>query len=377
MSKYIVVAGDFVKTGGMDAANFALADYLARVGDQVHLIAFRVDPDLALRPNVTFHRVPRPFGRHVLGGPLLTLAASLHRREPKARVIVNGGNAPIRAVNWVHYVHAAYVPVSALGGVQRLKEAANHRLARVTERLAIRQAPCVIANSDLTRAHVIALMGIEPARVHTVYYGIDPAQFRAASDVERAEFRQKLGWNDRRRVVFIGALGNRRKAFDIVWAAWERVCRQTGWDATLTVVGQGAELEQWRRTSRAAGLGDTVDFLGFRSDVPLILRASDVLVAPARYEAYGLGVQEALCCGLPAIVSAQSGVAERFTGGLRDLLLADSEDAEVLAQKLLLWREREATLRQAALEFGEGLRSRTWDQMAADVRRFSEEVDWD
>ncbi|MDK2408772.1 glycosyltransferase [Aphanizomenon sp. PH219] len=54
-----------------------------------------------------------------------------------------------------------------------------------------------------------------------------------------------------------------------------------------------------------------INFLGFRADVPNLLRAADCLVAPTRYEAYDLGVHEALCCGLPAIVSADAGVDER------------------------------------------------------------------
>ena len=53
------------------------------------------------------------------------------------------------------------------------------------------------------------------------------------------------------------------------------------------------------------------------ADVPNLLRAADCLVAPTRYEAYGLGVHEALCCGLPGIVSADAGVAERYSPELQ------------------------------------------------------------
>jgi hypothetical protein len=53
MKSYLLVTGDFVRTGGMDRANFALADYLARQGEQVHLVAYRVAPELLAYPNVT------------------------------------------------------------------------------------------------------------------------------------------------------------------------------------------------------------------------------------------------------------------------------------------------------------------------------------
>src|SRR5262245_51363851 len=59
MNPYLLVSGDFTTWGGMDRANYALADYLARQGNEVHLVAHRVAPGLSERPNVIFHRVPK------------------------------------------------------------------------------------------------------------------------------------------------------------------------------------------------------------------------------------------------------------------------------------------------------------------------------
>ena len=71
---YLLVTGDFVKTGAMDRANFALANHLATQGYETHLVTHRVDPDLAESPNIIVHRVPRPVGSHLLGAPLLNRA---------------------------------------------------------------------------------------------------------------------------------------------------------------------------------------------------------------------------------------------------------------------------------------------------------------
>ena len=57
---FSIVTGDFVPTGGMDRANYALADYIARQGNNLHLVAHRVAPELIDRSNVTFDRVPKP-----------------------------------------------------------------------------------------------------------------------------------------------------------------------------------------------------------------------------------------------------------------------------------------------------------------------------
>ena len=67
----VIVTGDFVKTGGMDRANYALADYVSRQGGAVELVSHRAAPELTERPNVTLRQVPKPLGSYVLGDPLL------------------------------------------------------------------------------------------------------------------------------------------------------------------------------------------------------------------------------------------------------------------------------------------------------------------
>lgn len=372
---YLLVAGDFVETGGMDRANLALAAYLAGPGGaEVHLVTHRAAPGLAASPGVVVHRVPRPSGSHLLGAPLLDHAGRRWARRLSARggrVVVNGGNCRFGDVNWVHYVHAAWPPGPGRGGpLRRIKGAAFDRYARASERSGLRSARLVVANSERTRRDVVERLGVPPGRAHTVYYGADPERFRPPTPGERASARAALGWAEgdgRPAVAFVGALGDRRKGFDTLFEAWLRLARDPGWDARLVVVGAGAMLPAWRARAEAECPGDSVRFLGFRDDVPRVLAACDLLVSPTRYEAYGLNVQEALCCGLPAIVSAEAGVAERYPGPLRGLLLPDPDDPADLARRIAAWRSDPGPPRAAAAEVGRALRARTWDHCAAEI----------
>lgn len=61
--------------------------------------------------------------------------------------------------------------------------------------------------------------------------------------------------------------------------------------------------------SRRLGLGDAVHFLGGRDDVPDLLLAADLLVHPARAEAGGIVLLEALVAGLPVITTDVCGYA--------------------------------------------------------------------
>jgi glycosyltransferase involved in cell wall biosynthesis len=354
----------------MDRANLELARFLA-AERPVHLVTHRADDDVAKLPNVTVHRVPRPFGKHVLGQPLLALAgrqwAARLAREGY-RVVVNGGNCRWPDANWVHYVHAAAPPRDAPGVLRRIHAPIDRLITRRAERRALRIARLAVCNSRRTARDVIERVGVCPSRVKVVYLGSDPGQFPLVTPADRAEARARLGWDTRPWVVFVGALGDTRKGFDTLYATWRELCRESVWDANLAVVGAGAGLSAWRERAAADGLAARFCFLGFRTDVPVILAAADLLVHPARYEPYGMGVQEALCRGLPAIVSVAAGVSERYPPDLADLLLTDPESPSELAARLRHWRANLESFALRVRPLADELRSRTWTDMARDIR---------
>jgi glycosyltransferase involved in cell wall biosynthesis len=371
MTPYVLVSNDAVRTGGMDWANYALAAYLADQGHEVHLVAHRIDPGLLAHPNVRPHHVPKIANSYLLGGPLLDRvgrywAAKIARRG--GRVLVNGGNCRYGDANWVHYVHAAYTPRVHAGLLHRLKNRVAHRRFLWEESQVLHRAKVVLANSERTRRDLIERLGLPGPRVFTVYYGTDPDLFRPADPAERATVRAQMGWPaDTPYMAFIGGLGDDRKGFDTLFTAWLALCQDPAWDARLVVIGTGASLPAWRARAAAAGVGARVQFLGFRTDVPDLLRACDALVAPTRYEAYGLGVQEALCCGLPALVTRTAGVAERYPSELHDLLLPDPDDPGDLVARLRAWRAGRHRYREPVRRLADTLRAYTWRHMAARI----------
>jgi glycosyltransferase involved in cell wall biosynthesis len=375
VSTWLIASGDFTTLGGMDRANHAQARYLAGRGDGVHLVAHRVSDDLRRMPGVHVHDVSRPLGAHLAGAPLLAREAGRQARAlgPSARVLVNGGNAGPGSATWVHYLHAAYVPVVQASIRTRLSAAAGRRYYLRREQSVLSRSPLVICNSHRTADDVRRHYGVPDARLRVAYYGVDAESFFPVTSAERAAARQALGIRDGRRVaLFIGALGDRRKGFDALFDAWRTLAGDPPWDVDLLAAGTGAERTAWAERARREGLGATVRLLGFRTDVASVIAAADVLVHPARYEAYGLGVHEALCRGIPAIVSASAGVAERYPADLKDLLVPDPIDAAQLAARLRSWRAEADAWPARMAAFAAGLRSRTWDDMAAEIAAWME-----
>ncbi|BAU11556.1 group 1 glycosyl transferase [Leptolyngbya sp. NIES-3755] len=367
MKPFLLIAADFIKTGGMDRANYALADYLVRQGAEVHLVSHRVEPEL--QQSTIWHRVPKVANSNFLGEFLLDRVGrhwAQRISQRGGRVLVNGGNCDWADVNWVHYVHAAYQPESKVNRLQRAKIAITHAYFRRTEQRNLQQAQIVIANSERTQADLIEHNLTAQSKV--VYYGIDPETFYPATTEEVRSLRQRLKLPECPIAVFIGALSDRRKGFDVLFEAWKHLCQDPAWTVQLLVIGQGAEVPIWKQRLNETGFVDRIQFLGFRSDVPDLLRASDCLIAPTRYEAYGLGVHEALCCGIPAIVTKTAGVAERYPTECQNLLLSDAENVDELVQKLSDWNSHQTHYRSLIhSQVTPILRRVTWDDMARQI----------
>ena len=170
---------------------------------------------------------------------------------------------------------------------------------------------------------------------------------------------------DRPLVAFIGALGHdRRKGFDILFDAWCQCRDHGGWDASLVVAGTGSELAFWKRRVLETGQGNDICFLGFTKAIPTVLAAADALVSPARFELYGQGVHEAVCCGLTVFVTCCAGISERFPVDYDDMLLDDPPDAAQLCRRLRDWHKDIDGYRRKMLPFAvriaAGARGRTW-----------------
>lgn len=381
-SSLLIASGDFRLQGGMDRPNYEFAWHWAeRLQRTVHVVAFQVDPPLASHRNVIWHRVAKPLGRYSLGLPRLrTTALRLQRtlRQDRIFEVSNGGVFPAKDLNWVHYVHAAWPPGNTKSpSLKTWLQWRQHRQHCRQEAEAFASAKLVVVNSRRTGVDVQQSAEISSDRIHVVYYGIDPPAFRIVSEAEKLRQRRRFGLAlNRPLAIFVGAIGHDdRKGVGCLIAAWQRLCRQPNFHGDLLVLGSGSKLNDIQRQIATAGLQQRIRLLGYQKNVAEWLAAADVLVAPTKYEAYGQGVHEALCCGVPAVVSARAGVAERYSAALRPLLLddiandgaADDHAVQELVRTMCLWQSGQSAFRNAAQAMSRELQGRTWQHMAEEV----------
>lgn len=111
-------------------------------------------------------------------------------------------------------------------------------------------------------------------------------------------------------------------------------------DVELLMVGDGPLRNELEALAREVGIAERVRFLGIRSDVADVLRASDAFALTSVSEAASLTLLEAMATGLPVVVTVVGGNPEIVRSGLDGLLVPRGDAAACGAALVRLFTER-------------------------------------
>lgn len=103
-------------------------------------------------------------------------------------------------------------------------------------------------------------------------------------------------------------------------------------DLVLVCAGVGPMMEQVRAHAEKLGVADRVKLLGFRRDIPVLLRASAGLMLPSEREGLPRCIMEAGCLERPVIATRIRGVVELVSEDTG--FLTDVGDVAAMAQAL-------------------------------------------
>lgn len=105
-------------------------------------------------------------------------------------------------------------------------------------------------------------------------------------------------------------------------------------DLYLLMVGDGELKSELENQAQHLGISKQVLFLGWRTDIPDLLAASDIFVLPSLNEGLGLVLIEAMACQLPVVATNVGGVPEVVIPDQTGLLVP-SLAPEPLAQAIM------------------------------------------
>ncbi len=194
---------------------------------------------------------------------------------------------------------------------------------------------------------IVASGRISPEKVHVIYAGVDLARFDPAR-ADGARVRAELGIPpDRFLLLQVGA--REWKGWKDLIAAAALLAPDVPRLATAIVACEDeAKKKEVRAFARERGIEDRVVPVGFRSDMPDVLAAADV-VADLSYEGLGITgtLREAMALARPVVASAAGGNPELVIGGESGLLVPPRDVSACAAAVRRLFDEPELARRLA------------------------------
>lgn len=161
----------------------------------------------------------------------------------------------------------------------------------------------IITVSNLTRNTVIEKYHQDPSKVTTVHNAVEPMSQDIISIQDKRGVKDKV-------VTFLGRITMQKGPEYFVEAA-AKVLEKAD-NVRFVMAGSGDMMNQMVRLAASRNISDRFHFTGFMKgkQVYEVLKSSDVYVMPSVSEPFGISPLEAMQCGVPSIISKQSGCAE-------------------------------------------------------------------
>jgi glycosyltransferase involved in cell wall biosynthesis len=203
---------------------------------------------------------------------------------------------------------------------------------RTVERVLAHRSTCLIGVSAATVEELVKLR-IAPARkFRSMPIGLDLDRFLAIDRPDGDAFRAEIGVDPTEILaIFTGRLVPIKRVELLLEAV--AIARASGARLRVAIVGDGELRDALEQRTSQLGLAEAVCFLGFRSDLPAIIAASDLAVLSSESEGTPVALIEAAAGGRPAVATSVGGVSEIVTPTTG--LLVRPGDARAFAAALL------------------------------------------
>lgn len=156
-----------------------------------------------------------------------------------------------------------------------------------------------VANSELVKKELSEYYKVPKSRIRVIENGIDIKSFRLASASKKNRPRKISVGSNLTCGPFVGSGFERKGAFELVKAIKLLPKFQA------IIVGQDKKIQQIKDLAR----GQKILIAGPQDNIQQYLDASDIFCLPSLYDSLPNAALEALCCGLPIVLTKDVGLA--------------------------------------------------------------------
>lgn len=219
---------------------------------------------------------------------------------------------------------------------------------RIIDRFIYSKYDVIISVTEKTRDNLINW--IDPKRKRIDKYvvienGVDIEKIKEALPYKKTDLVSDIG-DDIKLVCMVGRFSEAKDQPTLI-----KALSKLPLDIHLALVGEGPLKEDNKKLAKELGILDRVHFLGFREDIPRILKSVDIVVLSSHWEGFGLSAVEGMAAGKPVIVSDVEGLAEVVYGA--GIVFKSEEELRNIINSLLINYDLYEKLAQMCIEKAE------------------------
>ncbi len=227
----------------------------------------------------------------------------------------------IMSIKYISFIHG-----------EDIETARTSRELSFLVKAVLKNAKTLICNSHNTANLVQYNWHIDKNKINVLHPGVDLVKFKPAN--EDLDFKKKMGWVNKKVILTVGRL-QERKGQDRMVEAMADIVKNTP-QALYVLVGSGDDLSRLNTLTLQLKLGDFVQFITDADDDVLLkcYQQCDLFILPNRtvgndIEGFGMVLVEAQACGKPVIAGDSGGTREAVFDSRS--LVVDCQSASVIA----------------------------------------------
>lgn len=191
----------------------------------------------------------------------------------------------------------------------------------------------LVAVSESLRRDYVQANQIRADKWQVVHNGVNCGDMDGETRQQRQQLRKSLGIDEQALLVTTVCVLREAKGIQVLLQAAKRVLAACD-EAVFLVVGDGPMRIELERAARATGESERIHFVGFRRDVPAVLRASDLFVLPSLEDAFPTVLLEAMAAELPIVATNVGGIPEIVDAPATGRLVP-ARDVEALGREMI------------------------------------------
>lgn len=290
--KIALIHNQYRRQGGMESVLFDMRDGFLANDDSVDIYSFIADKKEPVPHHCKLHLflvrcLPNRWLKalfifwmnHFFPAKKFDLSFSL-TRTAAADIHICGG------------VHHTFI-----SAMQKKKLSGNDKRELANERNTFEHCHAIVAHSKRIKDEIMQASQVPEHKIHVIYPPVNTKNFHFFTNDEKQQARASYGFPEHKTIILIVAAGDPyRKGHDLLLNAMEQLP-----PSDFHFVAAGKKID--------SPLPHLVN-LGYISQMPTLYAAVDCVIAPSRYEPFGLIIPESLQCGTPVIASQYCGATE-------------------------------------------------------------------